>query len=162
MNRGSRIARQAAPQPTANWTARCLAALLFFALSGPAIAGDGWSMSSLNPFKKASTDKRARGNLTDAGKSGSFLSASRPSTRSYTTRQKEEPSTFEKMSQGTKSFFTKTKDTLTPWSKSSSKKKPSAPKSPSKKSFLSSWWPKKKEPPKPKTVGDFLAQDRPS
>ncbi len=62
---------------------------------------------------------------------------------------------FEKMSQGTTSFFGKTKDVLMPWSKSS--KKPSSSKShkPAKKSFFSSWFPEKKQQKESKTVKDF-------
>ena len=134
-------------------------------VASPVLASDGWSMSSLNPFKKASTDNRARASYSDESvkpAGSSWLTQSRPSAASYAAKKKKEPSMFEKMSQGTSSFFGKTKDVLMPWSKSS--KKPSSSKShkPAKKSFFSSWFPEKKQQKEPKTVKDFLAQDRPS
>ncbi len=131
-------------------------------IARPAAAGDGWSLSSLNPFKKASTSKRVHSSVTDqVGRPAhsSWMSLPRPSLSNQPTKR-HEPSTFEKMSNGTKAFFTKTKNVLMPWSKSA--KKTSAHSSRAKKSFFSSWLPhKKKEDTGPKTVGDFLAQQRP-
>ncbi len=140
--------------------------LLFIVLARPVTAGDGWSMSSLNPFKKASTQQRARASVSDESvKKSVFPRVSMPNwnTKSPAPKRRTEPSTFAKIGQGTKDFFGKTKDVLTPWSKSSKKKSSSSQgRSASKSSFFTSWLPHKKEPKKDsRTVKDFLAQPRP-
>jgi len=77
------------------------------------------------------------------------------------------------MSNGTKSFFSKTYDVLTPWdteaekARSNQKSRTSRPLSntgratPEKKSFLTSWWAPEEEPQKPRTVSEWLSQPRP-
>ncbi len=76
----------------------------------PARADDGWGWSKLNPFakKEPKTDaKRVRASYNDR--------VADARTRTELIRKGEEPSTWEKMNQGTKSFFGKTKSVLMPW-----------------------------------------------
>jgi hypothetical protein len=102
-----------------------------------------WSLPSLNPFGSA------------------------PPKRS------NEPSTWTKMSNGTKNFFSKTYDVLTPWDteaekvQAKQKSRNARPLSntgraaPEKKSFLTSWWATEEKPKQPKTVSEWLSQPRP-
>ena len=79
--------------------------LLFIVLARPVAAGDGWSLSSLNPFKKASTQQRARASVSDESvKKSVFPRMSMPSwnTKSPAPKRRTEPSTFAKIGQGTK------------------------------------------------------------
>ncbi len=138
------------------------------AVVSPIVADEGWSMSSLNPFKKkAPASERVRGSYSDEPakpSTPSWPSLPRPtSNKSYAAKKKPEPSTLDKMSQGTKSFFGKSKDVLMPWTKSPKKPVSSNVRKPPKKSYfsLSSWFPQKKKPKESKTINDFLSQDRP-
>jgi hypothetical protein len=119
--------------------------LLMFASLG--ISDDqSWSLSKLNPFSKTTSTK--------------------PKT---IERKPAPPSTWGKVSSGTKNSLTKTNETINPWAKksspttsrTSSKQPANQPKAAEKKSFLSSMWPAKEEPKKPKTVSEFLAQPKP-
>ena len=149
-------------------------ALMVFAVVAfcacPAQAGDGWSLSKLNPFKKKPTaSQRARASFTDeASQTSRFPRVSMPSwgQQSQTPRPTKKPSTLSKMNQGTKDLLGKTKDTLMPWSKDAKKKSDytrSSKKSSSPFS-LTSWLPKKKkeEKSRSKSMTDFLGQPRPS
>lgn len=95
----------------------------------------------------------------------------------YTTEDESGPSTWEKMSDGTKSFFTKTKHTLMPWTndetaapeirkpapqrrtpiKHSARVKQSSSSSESKGFFN---WFSKRDEEQPQTVNEFLNQKR--
>lgn len=86
--------------------------------------------------------------------------------------QPEEPSTWSKLTGGTKDMFSKTKQTLMPWTndaeeapvrrpvppRRSPNKTKAVPASAEKKSFFS--WLSPKEEKQPGTVNDFLAQPR--
>ena len=104
------------------------------------------TLSKLNPFSKAASTK--------------------PKTNG---RKAASPSTWDKVSSGTKNALTKTNETINPWAKKSSpttkrtgSQQPGNQLKPAeKKSFLGSMWPAKEEPKKPKTVSVFLAQPRP-
>jgi hypothetical protein len=90
------------------------------------------------------------------------------------SRGKQAPSTWSRMTSGTKSVIAKTTDALNPWddgqpaprsvtgsnsvfSPASTSKKESE-----KKSFLPSWnWGAEEEEKRPKTVNDFLALPKP-
>ena len=89
-------------------------------------------------------------------------------------RASDEPSTWEKFNSGTKTFFTKTKQTLMPWTSddetSSARKKTPPARSTArtssrkakteKKPFFSSWLETREEEKPIKTVNDYLAQPR--
>ena len=104
------------------------------------------TLSKLNPFSKKTPDK--------------------PATNG---RKPAPPSTLDKISSGTKNAFTKTNQAINPWAKKSptttsrtgGNQPANRPKPAEKKSFLSSMWPAKEEPQKPKTVSEFLAQPKP-
>lgn len=104
------------------------------------------SFSKLNPFSKKTSDK-----LKTNG------------------RKPAPPSTLDKISSGTKNALTKTNQAINPWAKksppttsrTSSQQPANRPKAAEKKSLLSSMWPAKEEPQKPKTVSEFLAQPKP-
>jgi hypothetical protein len=134
--------------------------LATLSLAIPAALAEGWKMPNLNPFKKASASpNRAKASFTDNGKSGGLPKLAMPRWPSQSKRSRG-PSTMQKLNKNTKEFFGKTKNVLMPWSTSS--KKPASSRTAKKKSFLTSWIPKpkpKKEPPK--TVTDFLGQERP-
>jgi hypothetical protein len=129
----------------------------------PQALAEGWKVPNLNPFKKTSAKtNRAQASFTDHVKSAGMPKFSLPSwpgaTKSKEKRSRE-PSTMQKLGRNTKAFFGKTKRVLMPWSTS---KKPTGSRTPKKKSFFGSWWPGSK--PKrqtPKTVTDFLGQERP-
>ena len=91
--------------------------------------------------------------------------------------QPEEPSTWSKVTGGTKDLFSKTKQTLMPWTQNdeeatvrrpvpprrtapkASNRTKAHPASNEKKSFFS-WFSSKEEEKQPTTVNDFLAQPR--
>ena len=132
-------------------------------VAAPICLAEGWKMPNLNPFSKTSAEKnRATANFSDQAKSGGlpkFSLPSWPGSAKSTAPRSNEPSTMQKLSGNTKAFFTKTKQVLMPWSSS---QKPTGSRTAKKKSFFSSWLPKSKpEPQPPKTVSDFLGQDRP-
>lgn len=97
---------------------------------------------------------------------------------SHQARQTDEPTTWNKFTSGTKDLFSKTKQTLMPWSdeeESPSARRPAPPprrtasrstarsksqgNSSEKKSFFS-WFSKREEEKGPETVTDFLRQPR--
>jgi len=140
-----------------------------------AVADDSnWKMPNLNPFsQKSKSNATAR-----AGKpptSGWHMPTLWPST-STAPAKSNQPGTLQKMSTGTKNFFSKTADALNPWDNKSQAAPPPKP-SGSKSAFsqasakkkqtqntsmLPSWpWGAKAEEKKPKTVTDFLSQPRP-
>jgi hypothetical protein len=101
-----------------------------------------WSLSSLNPF------------------------SSPPPKRS------NEPSTWTKMSQGTKNFFSRTYDVLTPWETEAEKSRAQRSRSTrpltntrktssENTSFFSGWWGAEEKPQQPRTVSEWLKQPRP-
>jgi hypothetical protein len=152
-------------------------ALLAAGLTLPACGEESnWKMPNLNPFaskgKSASTSNAPTSGwkMPKMWPSGSGNAAARAKPR-----QSNQPSTISKMTNGTKEFFSKTADTLTPWDND----KPKAPagKVSGSNSFWSqstsktkkasdgvapaSWWSGEKKNEQPKTVGDFLSQPRP-
>jgi hypothetical protein len=122
-------------------------------LVGAVQADDGWSLAKLNPFKGKSGDAAVRMRVEDQ------LAEAR--ARSGMSRS-EQPSTWARISQGTQDFFGKTKDVLMPWTKDDKQRTNarSRPK-PKKKPSIMTAWLKKERPQRPKTVVDFLGNDRP-
>jgi hypothetical protein len=150
-------------------------AIAVFALPTGAARGEGWKMPSLNPFKKKDSHPAHLRVTDDESKSSSWWKPKLPSKPTTTSRKTAttptQPSTWSKVSSGTKSAWTKTKDALNPFDNEKEKPKSvtgyrtpfsqaSARKMPEKKS---SWWPSWGGEPekKPKTVQDFLGQPRP-
>lgn len=152
-----------------------LALSSFIALSLSA-EEQGWSFPSLNPFKKsdeiaAKSKKKASAKANDEpGFNWKFWQAkeSAPKTRS------NQPSTWQKMTNGTKNMVAKTKDTLNPWksTESPSKKPPTginsfaSSKKPKKKpGFFEGWGAESEAEIRKKksleTVQDFIARDSP-
>jgi hypothetical protein len=129
-------------------------------LAIPAAFAEGWKMPNLNPFKKASASPdRAKASFSDNAKSGGLPKFAMPTWPSQ-SKKSQGPSTMQKLNKNTKEFFGKTKNVLMPWSTSS--QKPTDSRKAKKKSFFSSWIPKpKREKEPPKTVTDFLGQERP-
>lgn len=134
-----------------------LAAAGALLVTGSALASEGWSLSKLVPFQKSSSSSRTRATVSDNNSSWFHLptwgqkAASKSSSR--------EPSTLDKIGQGTKKTWDKTVDLLTPWDNTSKKTHKKTPKKPA---WYSSWIPqKKKKPREVQTVKDFLGQPRP-
>ena len=121
--------------------------LLLFATLGIS-ADESWSLSKLNPFSKTTS------------------TTTKPNTNG---RKAAPPSTWSKVTSGTKNALTKTNQAINPWAKktpqssrqANAKQAANRPKEPEKKSVLSGLWSKPEEPKKPKTVSEFLSQPRP-
>ena len=143
------------------------ACMLLAVLSCPARAESNWKLPNLNPFaKKPATSARPK--KTSRFKMPDLL----PSWGEKKARRSSEPSTWNKITTGTKKFAGKTADVLTPWDTAAEKKaknssindrfsfnKPARKKE--KKSLFASWLPKKEEPKRPRSVAEFLKQPRP-
>lgn len=141
-----------------------LTTLVVFLASLPlsAVAGEGgWGLPNLNPFaSKAKPPTSAR--------------VSDDSWQMPSLRRSSGPSTWQKMNNGTKSFFSKTASALNPWD-SPPETKPVSPSGrnsafsrttstktqPESSGSWFSWWGGAEEPQRPKTVNDFLMQERP-
>jgi hypothetical protein len=134
----------------------------------------GWKMPHLNPFSskaKPATAPRTAAPPTSGWKMPKLL----PSPAAATPKRKpNQPSTWSKMSSGTKSSFSKTADALTPWDNKPATPQPSvtgsnsyftqkgAGKPESKTGGVSpaSWWNTPKDE-QPKSVNEFLSRPRP-
>lgn len=143
--------------------------LLCTVLANSAAAEDHWKLPNLNPFKKS--EKRT----TSTSQNGLKLSklGTTPNSGLSSRKRSNEPSTWSKVTQGTKGFFSKTYDVLTPWDTEAEKaqaRKARSPalfsntgsnKKPEKKAFLTGWLHDEEEPRQPQTVSEWLAQPRP-
>ena len=140
------------------------------ALQGmPAIVlAEGWKMPSLNPFARNSHPAHVR---PANDEEGTWWKPKLPSLPSSRSRGSAQPSTWSRMTRGTKSAWAKTTDVLNPFDDGRDKPqavtgyntaftKPSARKQAEKKS---SWWPSwgTEKPKQPQTVQDFLGQEMP-
>jgi hypothetical protein len=167
-------------------TSRCvrwICGLACIAAAAPARA-EGWSFPNLNPFK---TEKKEVSPYVPATRDWSAAEAEDPPTSGFrlpkmklpsmggaSQKPSSDPSMMQRFGQGTKNFFSKTADVLTPWD-NDKKPLPSTrstgvrrvyPGSPNavqeeKKSFFSSLFSSDDEPEKPRTVNGFLGQPRP-
>jgi hypothetical protein len=146
------------------WT--IVVACVAFALASARSWAETKSGFNLNPFAKSSDSKQAS--------SGFKLPSLWPaSDQKKVTKRSTEPSAWDKFTKETKSMFEKTTDTLTFWDndKPSGKSKTHdsvrsrygvKKKEEEKKSFFSNWFSSQDEEPKrPKTVSEFLNQDKP-
>ena len=141
----------------------CVAFLL---VTLTARAESTWKLPDLNPFNNAPKSKTAKKStslfklpeLSWPGKGGG--------KRSSTNK----PSTWNRVSNGTKNFFSKTKEVLTPWDNSSKKTGNSSirnrfgmttKKKEKSSSFFTGWLTKEEEPKRARTVSEWLSQPRP-
>lgn len=150
------------------WACLGLAAVIVAAVNLPA-AAEGWPALTLNPFK--SSDQPSKSN---SGSNPLRLPDLTGRSSKKTVKTKE-PSTWQKLSTGTKKALTKTKETLLPWTK---KEDPNqsilerytvndldySPQPKKPKTGLASWLSsddEEEDDGRPKTVTDFLKQPRP-
>jgi len=148
--------------------------VLALAVAAPADE-DGWKLPNLNPFKSSKpAKKRVSASVSDGKKgSGSWLKMPEMPKMSTPFAQKpaanrraapKGPSTVDRVSTGTKNFFSKTYDVLTPWDNDKPKKPSTQTKTARKPgaSAQSSWWPwsKPDEPKDVQTVNEFIALPR--
>lgn len=148
-----------------------VACLAFTLASAPARA-ETKSGFSLNPFAK-STDSKKNVSSSSKSSSGFKLPSLWPSEEKKVKKRSTEPSAWDKFSSETKAAFEKTTDALTFWDNDKGSKKShgydsihsrygTKKKEPEKKSFLSSLFSSEEEQPKkPRTVSEFLSQDKP-
>lgn len=132
-----------------------------------------WKLPNLNPFSakgKPPTASRASG-AKSAGWRMPKLWPSTPAARKPTNQ----PSTIQKMTTGTKQFFSKTADALNPWddenddrverasgSNSAISRATKKKKEESSGSLLpASWWSSDEKDDRDKNVNDFLSRPRP-
>ena len=159
---------------------KLLTTALIMGLSWPLLArgddGGGWKMPNLNPFsRKGAPPTSAHISDDSAWKLPNLLptssqkkTAATKSTASKTTG----PSTLQKMTTGTKTMLAKTADALNPFDDANDKqpvrvtgsKNAARQAAAKKKAASSSWFPSlwsTEEEKRPKTVNDFLRQERP-
>jgi len=133
----------------------------------------GFSLNGLNPFAKSTDSKKATRSPSKSS-NGFKLPSLWPTTEEKKVRKRStEPSAWDKFTSGTKSMFDKTTDALIFWDDETSKKKSHGydsihsrygvrKKEEEKKSFFSSWFSgEEEEPNRPRTVSEFLSQDKP-
>lgn len=83
------------------------------------------------------------------------------------TKRPSQPSVWNRMTNGTKNFFARTYDVLTPWETEAQKNRAQSSRSSGGKSgsqrnpMFRSWWAAEEEPRQPQTVSDWLKQPRP-
>lgn len=153
-----------------------LAAGLLLSSSASLLAADGWGMPNLNPFAKKSKLPTSA-SVSDQGRSSGFsLLPKWPGSKSSKPTAARGPSTWTRVTTGTKSLVSKTTDALTPWD--NDKKTAAKPQGPTgsfnpftsasskkqdneKKSFLPSWTMGEDKPKQPTTVNEWLAQPKP-
>lgn len=144
--------------------------LTWCAVAAPLAAAEGWSLPNLNPFSKKDA---ATARPKPSEKENWFKAPSLPKLPSWNSPKKADrmpaasqgPSTFDKMSSGTKEFFSKTKSTLMPWTDDDkTSRKSGSYRSASRtqrKSLLSSGGDEgEREPEDIRTVNDFLSLPR--
>jgi hypothetical protein len=141
------------------------AGLTAMAMASTSTAAEGWSLSKLVPFQKSSASKRAHASVSDAGRSTGFPRMSLPTwgkkSHAAAPKHSAKPSALSKVTKDTKDMLAKTKDALTPGSKTSKKTKTQSNKKSTMKTWFSSWIPHKKKTKPSKTVQDFLSIPRP-
>ena len=138
----------------------------------PALAcAEGWQMPNLNPFQRKNSHPAHLRSETSASKNSWWKPKLPARTASHSNATTAQPSTWTKMTRGTKSAWAKTSDALNPFDDANDKPKPitgyntaftrpSTRKTAEKKS---SWWPSwgEEKPQRPRTVQDWMAQEMP-
>lgn len=156
-----------------------MTAIMISTLPVVAIGADGnWKMPNLNPFaSKAASTNTPAGNPPTSGWHAPNLW---PKTAAAAKRRPSAPTTWNKMTSGTRNFFSKTADALNPWDNKQPKQpqkvtgsstafthNKSSKQEPTSGSILpAAWWSSDKSDKKdsaggPKTVNEFLSQQRP-
>jgi hypothetical protein len=129
----------------------------------------------LNCAEAAEGTPTGSASVSDAPTSGWKMPRLWPAKSAATAKKPAGPSTWQRMSSGTRTFFAKTADVLNPWDDAEEKeslvpsgsgsafRRASAKKEESSGKFsLPSWsWGSDAKESKPKTVNDFLSQPRP-
>lgn len=144
-----------------------LVACVVFALGSARAWAETKSGFSLNPFAKTTSASKS-----SSSSSGFKLPSLWPaSDQKKVTKRSAEPSAWDKFTTESKAAFNKTTDAITFWDNDKPAKK--APdsvrnrygvkkKDEEKKSFFSNWFSgKDEEPSRPRTVSEFLNQDKP-
>ena len=151
------------------WNLLPTVAVIVFILAAPPLRAEGWKMPSLNPFKKKDSHP-AHLRVTD--EPSPWWKPKLPSLPSRKAKAASSgPSTWSKMTGGTRRAWHKTKDVLNPFDDADDQPKDvtgynthftrQASHHEEEKEG-SSWWPWTEEKPKrPQTVQDFLSQERP-
>ncbi|MBM4004004.1 MAG: hypothetical protein FJ295_12085 [Planctomycetes bacterium] len=151
------------------------AALVFaagFTTDGRLQADDGWKFPNLNPFKKSEETGSAGKKKTSAKFSDKNQDSSWKwwgSTKDASRSRAAEPSTWDKMSSGTKSLMAKTKSAITPWkSEETTTKRPAtgtnrlvSKKKQEKSSWLPTWKTEKESSDGPRTLSDWVGLPKP-
>ena len=158
---------------TQSLTLLIAAAILFAGISAAPAEESAWKLPNLNPFaSKAQPPTAAR--APKAGGSSWGLPRLWPKT-SAAKRPTGQPTALDKMTRGTKQFFSKTADVLNPWDDETDQPAPrpsgsnSAISRATKKKNESSgsgllpasWWSSDEPDGRDKTVNDFLSRPRP-
>jgi hypothetical protein len=113
--------------------------LVVMVATSAATADEGWTLSKLNPFHKASTSKQSTSSASSLAHATGFPKMSLPSWNSSSKKtHSKKPSTWSKVTQSTHNMWDKTKDALTP---GSSTKKAKPKKKSSVSGMFSSWVP---------------------
>jgi hypothetical protein len=147
-----------------------LALVLSSAAFVAAAEDTGWKMPNVNPFASKTT---AGGPPTSGWKMPKLW----PKKAAAPRRKSSQPSTLSKMTSGTKNLFSKTADAINPWDDKPAAAPPkitgsnsiftqqrqAAQKKDASSSAVlpASWWGGDKTAEKPKSVNDFLSQQRP-
>ena len=142
-------------------------AVLLLGMLPAAAVGQGWKMPNLNPF--ARNDSHPANVRMADDENAPWWKPKFPSVTASRTRKSSQPSTWTKISRGTRSAWSKTTDALNPFNDANDKPKPitgynTAFSRPSRRTEeKSSWWPSwgAEEPKRPQTVQDFIGQPRP-
>jgi len=151
-----------------------IAALLIIAWPLASSAADGsWSMPNLNPFSskgKPPTSTRAGNPPTSGWHMPNLLPGN-----ATAKKKPAQSSSWQKMNNSSKTFFSKTADALNPWDKKTpapptkitgsntafTHNKPAKPEAKSSSILPTSWWTSDKKDSSPKSVNEFLSQQRP-
>ena len=144
-----------------------LVACVVFALASARSWAETKSGFSLNPFAKSTPGSKPK-----TSSSGFKLPSLWPaSEQKKVTKRPTEPSAWDKFTTESKAMLDKTTDTLTFWDNDKPGSKPKSSdssrsrfggKKKEEKSFFSGWFSgKEEEPPRPRTVSEFLNQDKP-
>ena len=159
-----------------NTNASLAFSLCLMCLALPAVArgeeGGGWKMPNLNPFSRKGTPPTSA-RISDQDESWKMPKLWPTSNTSKATARPKGPSAWQKMTTGTKTFMSKTADALNPFDDAQDKepvrvtgsrsavRRASAKKEEKSGSWLPSLWGPDEEERRPKTVTDFLNQERP-
>jgi hypothetical protein len=153
------------------WT--IVVACVAFALASARSWAETKSGFNLNPFAKSSDSKPASSSSSKSSSGFKLPSLWPASDQKKVRKRPTQPSAWDKFTNETKSMFEKTTDAITFWDndKPSGKSKTHdsvrsrygvKKKEEEKKSFFPNWFSSKDEEPKrPKTVSEFLNQDKP-